>query len=148
MTDTQQSYDEQTNQAGPESRSENPWEAIAADFQTLGQNIAGAIKKTWNEDDAKRDMRNLRSSLQNAANQVANAVEEAMQSPTAANAKEEVKKAAGDVKDFGEKAYTDSKPHLLNALKSLEAGLQSLISNIEERQKTGSTPPPESQTDK
>ncbi len=137
MTDTQQPHEEQTSEA----RSENPWEAIAADFQTLGQNIAVAIKKTWNEEDAQKEMSTLRAGLQNAATQVANAVEEAIQSPTATNAKMEVKKAAGEVREFGEKAYTDSKPHLLTALKSLETGLQSLIQNLEDRRQA--TPSPE-----
>ena len=122
MTDTNtQPEDTSTAQDAqePQKNEQSPWNSVASDFQSLGKSIADAIKNTFQDDRYKEQLTELRTGLQNMTEQVANAVDETIKSSTTENVKSEVKKAAGEVKEVGGKVYSDTKPFLAGALKTL-----------------------------
>jgi uncharacterized protein YjbJ (UPF0337 family) len=112
----------------PQQTDQNPWTSVAGDFQSLGKSIADAIKNTFQDDRYKEQLTELRTGLQNMTEQVASAVDETIKS---SNVKSEVKKAAGEVKEAGGKVYSDTKPFLTGALKTLNEGIQSIIDRLE-----------------
>jgi uncharacterized protein YjbJ (UPF0337 family) len=131
MSDPQnQSEDTTTPQdpQEPQQTDQTPWTSVASDFQSLGKSIADAIKNTFQDDKYKEQLTELRTGLQNMTEQVASAVDETIKS---SNVKSEVKKAAGEVKEVGGKVYSDTKPFLTGALKTLNEGIQSIINRLE-----------------
>ena len=130
---TTQPEEENTAQNTEESQKSEqpPWNSVANDFQSLGKSIADAIKSTFQDEKYKEQLTELRTGLQSMTEQVASAVDETIKSSATETVKSEVKKAAGDVKEAGEKIYTDAKPVLAGALKTLSEGIQSIIERLE-----------------
>ena len=151
MTDTNQTADDIIDGEATEETEDtkdtkySPWDTIANDFQKLGQNLADAIKDTLNDENTKKHLGELRTGLQNMVEQVAGAVDEAVKSPAASTAKTEVKKAVGEVKDIGGKVYSESRPMLINALKQLEKGIQTIVARLDDDTKTEETPAPDTE---
>lgn len=128
MTDTQQPEEETT---GSQDATPNQWDAIAKDFQALGQSISDAVKGALQDENYKQQLADLGTGMHKMADQVTKAVDEAIKSPAAAEAKTEVKRAAGEVKDLGGKVYADTKPHLINILQTVGEGIQTMIDHLE-----------------
>jgi len=130
MSDPQNQPEEKNAAQNTEESQKNehpPWSSVANDFQSLGKSIADAIKNTFQDDRYKEQLTELRTGLQNMTEQVASAVDETIKS---SNVKSEVKKAAGEVKEAGGKVYSDTKPFLTGALKTLNEGIQSIIDRL------------------
>jgi hypothetical protein len=144
MTDTEQTTEETTTS---QEAMKNQWETIAKDFQDLGNSIAGTIRDAWHDEENKEQLRELRNGLQKMVDEVVEAVDEAVKSPKAEDAKSEAKKVVDEVKDFGGKVYTDSKPHLLSALKSLSEGIQTIVERLEATQTETTEPETDSSTE-
>jgi len=136
VTENQQTSDETTT----EETRQNQWETILKDFQVLGENIAENIKNAWQDENTQKQFSDLRTGLQTVVDQVSDAIDEARQAATSEEVKTEVKKAAGEVKELGAKVYTDTKPHLVNTLKTLSDGLQGIISRLESPANTSTQP--------
>jgi len=133
------------NTGTEQSASQSQWDAVAQDFQRLGESIADAVKSVWSNPSTQKQVTDLKEGLQNMAEQVGQVVDETRQNLTGEELKSEVRKATDDVKEFGTKVVSDSKPFLLDVLKTLDDGLQSLISRLEAREAPAepSSPPPE-----
>lgn len=139
MTDPQKTATGSAEETGPGdagTTGQNPWNSLGDEFQALGQSIAVSIKEAWHDEKNQQHLEGLQHGLQNMANRVSKAVDETVNSPKTDEVKTEVKKASGELKDLGGKVYTDSRPHLIKALKTMEEGLQSLIGRLEKE------PPP------
>jgi len=116
----------------PQTTKSNPWDDILKDFQSLGQNISKAVQEAVHDEKYKESLKDLRQGLENTVNQVAKSIDEAVKSPQAEEVKVEVKKAVGEVKEAGSKAYSDTKPFLITALQTLNDGIQKLIDRLQE----------------
>lgn len=112
---------------------QSQWDGVANDFKRLGDSIAEAFQSAWNNQSTQKQMTDLKEGLQSMSEQVGQVVEEARQNITSDELKTEVRRAADDVKDFGTKVVSESKPLLLDVLKTLDDGIQSLISRMEAR---------------
>lgn len=128
MSDTKPETEETKTTSEPEH---NPWDDVLKDFQSLGQSITEAVQDALHEEKYKESLKELRHGLENTANQVAKSIDEAIQSSQTEEAKASVKKAAEDVKGVGDRVYSDTKPHLINALQSLNQGIQKLIDRLQ-----------------
>lgn len=136
MTDEQKVEAEETTQnsethAEDTTHQENQWDAVAKDFQALGETIAGAIKSVWTNESTQSQVKDLKHGLQNMADQVGHALDEAKDTINNNEVKGEFKKATTEVKDFGGKVYSDSKPFFLDVLKSINASIESMIIKLE-----------------
>jgi len=127
-------HDENTGTEQSASSAQNQWNAVAQDFQHLGESIADAVKSAWSNESTQKQVSDLKEGLQNMAEQVGQVVDEARQNLSRDELRSEVQKATDDVKDFGTKVVSDSKPFLLDVLKTVDDGLQSLISRLEARE--------------
>lgn len=134
------------NAAEEAPKQENQWDAVAKDFQALGETIATAIKSVWTNESTQSQVSDLKTGLQNMADQVGHAIDEAKETVTSDEVKGEFKKATTEVKDFGGKVYSESKPFFLDVLKSINESIESMIEKLEPDtdQNTEATPKQES----
>lgn len=121
----------------------NPWDDVLRDFQSLGQNIARAAQTTLQGEKGADRLQEIRRGVEQMADEVARNIDEAARTTQKDQVKQEVRKAAAEVKDLGDKVYTDTKPYLLGALRSLNEGLQKIISSLEKTESKTETPPKE-----
>ncbi len=131
-----------------QSTNANHWDAIRRDFQNLGQSIASAVKDMWQDDKCREQLGELRSSLENIGNQVGKVVDEAVDRSKAKNVKAEAQRAVDEVKDVGGKVYTETKPHLVYALKTLDDTIQKVIARLEHVETQSPTSPSKTEDNK
>lgn len=139
----------ETNRGSADSQ----WDAVAKDFQRLGESIAEAVKSAWQNETTQRQVHDMQEGLHSLTEQVGEAVEEAKQTITSEEVKTEVKKTAEEVKGLGSKVYSETKPVLLDVLKTLDEGIRKMIERMEAaptkpeapKAETEETPPPASE---
>ena len=129
--DTEETTQNSETQTEDTAQQENQWDAVAKDFQALGETMAGAIKSAWTNESTQSQVKDLKHGLQNMADQVGHALDEAKDTINNNEVKGEFKKATTEVKDFGGKVYSESKPFFLDVLKSINAGIASMIDKLE-----------------
>ncbi len=66
-------------------------------------------------------------------NEIGQAIREANESPEGQRVRQEAEKAAQSARAAGEKALQDARPHLLSALRQVNAELQKMVSRLEEK---------------
>ncbi|RME51333.1 MAG: hypothetical protein D6796_01180, partial [Caldilineae bacterium] len=86
------------------------WEAIVRDFQSLGQSIAETVKDAWQDEANRQQLQELGDSMKRVADQIVDAVDEALKSPAATEVKSEFKKAPETVKEAGQRVYSEAQP--------------------------------------
>ncbi len=145
-TNTQQTNESTQPHGEPHSTVENQWDAVAKDFQRLGESIAEALKSAWQNETTQRQVHDLKEGLHSMAEQVGQTVAEAKETLTGDEVKSEVKKAAEDVKGLGSKVYSEAKPVLLDVLKTLDEGIKKMIDRLETPHPTETEAPPETET--
>ncbi len=119
------------NAETPHGSTESQWDAVAQDFQRLGESIADALKSAWQNENTQRQIHDLKEGLHTMAEQVGQTVTEAKETIAGEEVKSEVKKAAEDVKGLGEKVYSEAKPVLLDVLKTIDDGIRKMIERLE-----------------
>jgi hypothetical protein len=70
--------------------------------------------------------------LESMVNQVGQAIQETIASPEAHKARTEAEKAAESLRAAGQKTWQESRPHLVSALRQVNAELQKMISQLEQ----------------
>ena len=114
-----------------EQTTNEAWSEVGRQFQSLGESLAEAFRTAWEDEGNRQQLRDLQTGLEKMANDVAQAVKEAGESPEGQRVREEAKKAAGSARAAGESAWQDARPHVLSALRSVDAELQKIISRME-----------------
>jgi len=114
-----------------EQTTNKSWSKVGEQFQALGQSLAEAFRAAWKDEGNRQHLQDLQAGLEKMADDVGRAVREASESPEGQKVREEAKKAAGSARAAGESAWQDSRPHVLSALRSVDAELQKIISRME-----------------
>jgi hypothetical protein len=114
-----------------EQTTNEPWRDVGRQFQSLGESLAEAFRAAWEDEGNRQHLRDLQAGLEKMADDVARAVREVGESPEGQRVREEAKKAAGSARAAGESAWKDARPHVLSALRSVDAELQEIISKME-----------------
>lgn len=154
MSDAEKQNTEQTRTEDTASKQDaqteggsnpNHWEAIQQDFQSLGRNISNAVKDMWHDERTRGQVNELRNCLENMSNQVGQAIDETINTAKSKNIKDDVQKAVGEIKNMGDKVYTDTKPHLVSALKMLDETIQKVIGRLEHVAEQPPSPSPKAE---
>jgi hypothetical protein len=114
-----------------EQTTNNAWSEVGRQFQSLGESLATAFRAAWEDEGNRQQLRDLQTGLEKMADDVSQAVKDAGESPEGQKVREEVKKAAGSARAAGKTAWQDARPHVLSALRSVDAELQKIISRME-----------------
>jgi hypothetical protein len=118
-----------------EKPTSDAWRQVGQQFQTLGESLAKAFRAAWEDEENRQHIHEMQAGLEKMVNEVGQAIREAGESPEGQQAREEAKKAARSAKAAGAEVWQDARPHVLSALRSLDAELQKVISQMEAAEK-------------
>lgn len=122
---------------GTSGSSRDAWRDLGQQLEELGRSVAGAIRNTLDTEDNKRRLESLRQSAERMANDIGDAIEDAVESPQGQRVREEVERTAATARDAGQQAYEDARPHVIAALRQVSAELQKLSKRMEDEPPSG-----------
>lgn len=115
-----------------EQTTEEPWREVGRQFQALGESLAQAFRTAWEDEENRQHLQDMQAGLEAMIDQVGQAIKEASESPEGQKVRQEVEKAAQSARAAGEKVWQEAQPHLLSALRQVNAELQKMVSRLEE----------------
>ena len=126
--------DEQTTQPTdqPQPTPADPWKDVGKQFEALGQSLATAFRAAVESEESRQRVKTMQTGLESLVNQVAKAIQEGAASPEAQKARTEAEKAAESLRTAGQKTWQESRPHLVSALRQVNAELHKMISQLEQ----------------
>jgi MoxR-like ATPase len=110
---------------------DEPWREVGKQFQALGQSMADAFRAAWENEENRQQLRDLQDGLEKMVNDVGQALKQASESPEGQRVQEEAKRAAQSARAAGAKAWQDARPHVVSALRQLNAELQKVVGKLE-----------------
>jgi len=117
-----------------EQTTEEAWREVGGQFQALGESLAQAFRTAWENEENRQHLRDMRAGLEMMVDEVGQAIKEASASPEGQKVRQEAQKAAESARAAGEQAWQETQPHLLSALRQVNAELQKMIGHMEEKQ--------------
>ena len=117
-----------------EQTTEETWREVGGQFQALGESLAQAFRTAWENEDNRQHLRDMRTGLEAMVDKVGQAIKEASVSPDGQKVRREAQKVAESARAAGEQALQEARPHLLSALRQVNAELQKMIGHMEEKQ--------------
>ncbi len=116
-----------------EQTADDAWREVGRQFQALGDSLVTAFRTAWESKENRQHLQDMRDGLEAMIDKVDQAIKEASASPEAQNVRREVEKAAESTRVAGEQALQEARPHLLSALRQVNAELQKVISRLEQK---------------
>ena len=110
------------------------WHEVGDQFRALGESLATAFRTAWEGEENRQHVRDMRDGLEAMVDQITQAIHEASASPEAQRMRSEVEKAAESARAAGEQAWQEAQPHLLSALRRVNAELQKMVSRMEQQE--------------
>lgn len=120
--------------------SSDNWGEVGEQFRVLGASLATAFRTAWESEENRHNVQNLKNGLEGLVKEVDEAIREARTTPEAQTVCGEVKKTAQSAHLAGMQAWQKAQPHLLSALRQVNAELQDIVSHIEKRQMSPEAP--------
>jgi hypothetical protein len=114
-----------------ERTNQDAWREVGRQFQSLGESLAEAFRAAWEDEENRQQMHDLRAGLEKMARDIGQAVREASESPEGQKVREEARKAAQSAREAGRNAWQDARPHMVSALRQVDAELQRIITKLE-----------------
>jgi hypothetical protein len=111
---------------------DEPWREVGRQFQALGESMADAFRAAWEDEENRQQLRDLQAGLEKVVQDVGQAMKQASESPEGQKVRDEAKRAAESAHAAGAKAWQDARPHVVSALRQLNAELQKMVSKLEE----------------
>lgn len=116
-----------------EQMTKEAWREVGRQFQVLGESLATAFRAVWEGEENREHLQDMKSGLEAMVNKVGQVIKEASESPEAQKVREEAEKAATSARAAGGQALQDTRPHLLAALRQMNAELQRIIGRLEQK---------------
>lgn len=110
------------------------WSEVGEQFQALGETIAQALRATWEREETRQHARDLQTGLEGLVSNVEQAISDFGDSSEGQRLRAQAGKAAGSARFAGEKAWDDAQPHILSALRQVNAELRKVTSRLEGRE--------------
>ncbi len=114
-----------------EQTTQEPWHEIGRQFQALGESLAQAFRTAWEDEENRQHLQDMQAGLEAMVGEIGQAIKEAGESPEGQKVRQEVTRAAESARAAGEQALQDAQPHLLSALRQVNAELQKIITRLE-----------------
>jgi hypothetical protein len=135
--------DEQTTQQTeqPQPTPSDAWHEVGQQFKTLGESLAAAFRTAWEDEENRRRAQSMKSGLEAMVNELGQAIKETSASPQAQKARSEAEKAAQTIRVAGQQTWQETRPHLVSALRQLNAELQKAIGQLEQEESAAQAAP-------
>ena len=116
-----------------EQTTQESWREVGDQFKALGESLSRAFRTAWESEENREHMENMKSGLKSMVDQVGQALEDASASVEGQKVRQEVEKAAESARVAGEKALEEARPHVLSAVRQINAELEKMVRRMEER---------------
>jgi ElaB/YqjD/DUF883 family membrane-anchored ribosome-binding protein len=116
-----------------EQTTQEPWREVGDQFKTLGEGLSRAFRTAWESEENRQHLESIKSGLKAMVDQVGQALEDASASPEGQKVRREAEKAAESARVAGEKALEEARPHVLSAVRQINAELEKWIRGMEGR---------------
>jgi len=124
-----------------EQTTQESWREVGDQFKALGESLSRAFRTAWESEENREHMENMKSGLKSMVDQVGQALEDASASVEGQTVRQGMEKAAESARAAGEKALEDARPHVLSAVRQINAELEKMVQRMEERgQDSGERP--------
>jgi hypothetical protein len=107
------------------------WSEVGEQFRALGETIAQALRATWEREETRQHARDLQTGLEGLVTNVEQAISDFGVSSEGQRLRAEARKAAGSARFAGEKAWEDAQPHILSALRQVNAELRKVAGRLD-----------------
>ncbi|MEN6481258.1 MAG: hypothetical protein ABFD29_03665 [Anaerolineaceae bacterium] len=118
------------------SSPEDAWKEVGKQFKTLGESLARAFETTWKKEENRNRMKQIEVELENVIAQVGDVVKQAADSDEAQAAKETIHEVITNTSAVGEQVIDSAKPHLINALDTVNLEIKKLIDQMQTKDKS------------
>ncbi|RLC62530.1 MAG: hypothetical protein DRI48_09470 [Chloroflexi bacterium] len=115
-----------------EQATQETWHEVGEQFRVLGESLAKAFRTAWEREENRQNLESMTVGLESIVDNVGRAIREAAATPEARKARQEVEQAVQSARVAGRKALQDAQPHLISALRRVNADLQHIISRLEQ----------------
>ena len=124
-----------------EQTTQEAWRQVGGQFQALGESLATAFRTAWEDEENRQHLRDMQAGLEAMVGEVGQAIKEAGASPEGQKARQEAEKAVASARAAGEQAWQETQPHLLSALRQVNAELQKMMGRLEEKHQVPAAEP-------
>lgn len=124
---------EESSQQETKKPTGEAWEEVCKQFQTLGESLAAAFRSSFNDDATRQHFKSMQKGLEGLVDEVGRVIKENKDLPDVQQFKQDARKVADDLVEKGEKTVQEVRPHLLDALKAVNAELQKLTERMESK---------------
>jgi hypothetical protein len=129
---------EDTDMPDEQKAHSDDWSEVGEQFRLLGASLATAVRSAWESEENRQNVQNLRNGLEGVVKQIDDAFREFRTTPEAQDISGEVQRAAKSAHLAGEHAWRKAQPHVLSALRQVNAEIREIVAELEKRQ-TGSS---------
>jgi hypothetical protein len=123
--------EENKNQEQDQPTATDAWNEVGQQIQMLGASLASAFNASVQDEEVQQQLKTLQSELDTAAAQINQKAKEVSESVKSVNVEEETKKLDDETQAAGQDLVKEVQPHLLNALKKMQTGLDQIVNNLE-----------------
>jgi hypothetical protein len=116
-----------------EQPTQESWREVGDQFKALGESLSRAFRTAWESEENRQHLESMKSGLKAMADQVGQALEDASVSVEGQKVRREAEKAAESARAAGEKALEEARPHVLSAVRQINAELEKWIRRMEGR---------------
>jgi hypothetical protein len=116
-----------------EQPTQESWREVGDQFKALGESLSRAFRTAWESEENRQHLESMKSGLKAMVDQVGQALEDASASVEGQKVRREVEKAAESARAAGEKALEEARPHVLSAVRQINAEMEKWIRRMEGR---------------
>jgi len=130
MSDNPNVNQDQAARDAGRPNTEESWQEVGRQFETLGSSLAEALRVAWNNVESSSEGQQLKAGLESMLRDVGKAVEDSSKTPEAQKVKAEAKRAAESLRVAGEQTVEEARPQIASALRKVNEELQKLIDQM------------------
>ena len=112
------------------SKTEESWQEVGRQFESLGASLAQAFRAAWNNVESSSEGQQVKAGFESMLREVGKAVEDSAKTPEAEKFKVEAKRAAESLRVAGEQTVDEARPQIVSALRKANEELQKLIDQM------------------
>jgi hypothetical protein len=116
-----------------EQPTQESWREVGDQFKALGESLSRAFRTAWESEENRQHLESMKSGLKAMVDQVGQALEDASASVEGQKVRREAEKAAESARAAGEKALEEARPHVLSAVRQINAEMEKWIRRMEGR---------------
>ena len=116
-----------------EQPTQESWREVGDQFKALGESLSRAFRTAWESEENRQHLESMKSGLKAMVDQVGQALEDASASVEGQKVRREAEKAAESARAAGEKALEEARPHVLSAVRQINAEMEKWVHRMEGR---------------